>query len=104
MYIILRDRSQDLGEGYSSSWANEFLGVVKDFNTARNIIEYFADHEIGEETNYDYCYDECKKGFCGGCIYNEHGTVDDDDWNRIVIFCDDIYDTVLEYHFIRVEL
>ena len=36
MYVILQDMSQDLGEGYSSSSSNEFLGIVKDFKTARN--------------------------------------------------------------------
>ena len=102
MYVILKDTDQDLGEGYASSSVNEFLGIAKDFKTARNIIEYFADHEIGEETNDDYC-DECKIGFCGGCVYFEHAKIEDDDWNKIVLICDDIYRTWLTYHFIQLE-
>ena len=103
MYVILKDTDQNLGEGYVSSLVNEFLGIAKDFKTARNIIEYFADHEIGEERNYDYCDNECKNGFCGGCVYMEHAEVNDDDWNKIVLMCDDIYRSCLTYHFIQLE-
>ena len=104
LYVILEDCSQDLGEGYSSWSGDQFLGIVANFETARNIIEYLTDLNIGEENpGYKYC-DDCSKGFCGGCQYQEHAIVTDEDWNRISLEADDIYGSNIDFHFVKVEV
>lgn len=105
LYVIMQNCGMDLGEGYSSWSGNEFLGIVTSFETARNIIEYLADTTIGEKNpNYPICKN-CQKSFCGGCVYDEHSKVTDDDWNNISLEgCDYVYDSNIDYHFCRVEV
>ena len=104
LYVVMNNCGQDLGEGYSSYSGNTFLGIVTSFETARNIIEYLADVDIGEKNpNYEYCND-CKKGYCGDCPYHNHATVDDEDWNLISLECDDIFRSDIDYYFQKIEV
>ena len=105
LYVVLRDIGLDLGEGYSSSSSDEFVGVVNDFQTARNIIEYFIDQLIGEiDEDRSVCKSCPKDRGCHGCEYYEHGTVQEDDWDEIYIEMDDWYNSVVTYHFKRIEV
>lgn len=106
LYVILMDCYTDLGEGYTSSDCDTFMGIVNDFDTARNIIEYLVDHAIGEE-NPDYIHcNGCQKSYCGDCTYNSdnHAEILDDDWNQIQIAFPDIFGTETSYHFKRIEV
>ena len=102
LYIILQDVGEDLGEGYSSNSYNQFLGIVSSFETARNIIEYLTDIDIGEENpNYEHC-NGCQKGYCGDCPYFKEGKVVEEDWNEISL--DVEYGASITHHFKKIEV
>ena len=88
MYVILRDEYQYLGDGHHSGSENEFCGIVKDFETARNVIEYLIDYDIEQMAEY----------------WDSNVTLEDENWNEISINIDDAFETWFRYHFIKFEL
>ena len=47
LYVILLDRSDDLGEGYTDDSFNEFIACRRTFDEARELMTLIADESLG---------------------------------------------------------